>query len=100
MSKHTPGPWLRSGNTIYALMHHSWNKGVETFRNRFSAYVQADKECGQQEEEANARLIAAAPELLESLQNIVRSAEINQAAINTFLLIDAREAISKATGEV
>lgn len=43
--KHTPGPWLRDGNMIYSLMHAGWRKGEELFKNRFHAYVQADREC-------------------------------------------------------
>ena len=61
-AKHTPGPWLREGNTIYALMHDGWRKGVEQFRNRFFAQVQVDVSCGDEERNANALLIAAAPE--------------------------------------
>lgn len=71
MSRHTPGPWLREGNTVYALMHAGWRKGGEQFKNRFSAYVQADRECSDDEHEANARLIAAAPELLEALRDML-----------------------------
>jgi hypothetical protein len=68
MSEHTPGPWLREGNTIYALMHHGWRKGVEQMRNRFTTFVQKDREISDKELEANARLICAAPELLEALK--------------------------------
>ncbi|MEG0969222.1 MAG: hypothetical protein RSG92_28055 [Pseudomonas sp.] len=64
-NKHTPQEWLRGGTTVYAL-------NVEG-TNRFSAQVQSGwstsgrnrTESG--ELEANARLIAAAPELLEAL---------------------------------
>lgn len=38
-------------------------------------------------------------ELVEALSAIVRSAELNQAAINNFLLIDARAALEKAKGK-
>lgn len=61
MKKHTPGPWFRDGKTVYALMHAGWRKGVELFKNRFYASVQRDAECSEEEAEANARLIAAAP---------------------------------------
>ena len=70
MSKHTPGPWLREDRTIYTLMHHGWRKGVEQLKNRFTVTVQKDFECSQEEIEANARLIAAAPELLKALKAI------------------------------
>lgn len=71
MSKHTPGPWQVDGQTIYALMHHGWRKGVEQFRNRFYVHVQADKECPDEEHEANVSLIAAAPDLLAALQALL-----------------------------
>jgi len=66
-TKHTPGPWLRKGHCVYALMHHAYVKGVEQFKNRFSVNVMFDRDCHIKEAEANARLIAAAPELLDAL---------------------------------
>ncbi len=70
MSKNsfTPGPWLREGRTVYALMHAGWRHGEEQFKNRFYFNVQADRECPVEEAEANAQLIAAAPELLDALK--------------------------------
>lgn len=67
MSKHTPGPWKREGLTVYALMSAGWLKGKELFKNRFWANLVCDASCSKEEAEANARLIAAAPELLEAL---------------------------------
>lgn len=63
MSAHTPGPWLvASGTTtVYAL-----NEGF----NRFTACVQGVHILSS-ELEANARLIAAAPDLYEALKAIV-----------------------------
>lgn len=66
--KHTPGPWLRDGKTIYSLTHAGWRKGIEQFKNRFSATIQGDFETPIFELEANADLIAAAPELLKALR--------------------------------
>jgi len=66
VSGHTPGPWIRDGRTVYALMPAGWRKGVEIFKNRFWVTVQKDPECSEEEAEANARLIAAAPELLDA----------------------------------
>ena len=68
MSKHTPGPW-RVGEYKY--------KGIEISRD-YSYPVRiaiveswaADPKAAQQEAQANARLIAAAPELLEALRDI------------------------------
>lgn len=47
-------------------------------------------------DEANARLIAAAPELLDALRYMVENAEA--AGWSGLMLDDAREAISKAEG--
>ena len=69
--KHTPGPWLRDGNTIYALMHDGWRKGVELFRNRFFAQVHSDVSCDAEEAIANASLMSAAPIMLQALKEAV-----------------------------
>lgn len=64
MAAHTPVPWLRDGLLVYAL-HRFDGRDV----NRFSANVDAWISQGgtQQEAEANANLIAAAPDLLTEL---------------------------------
>ncbi|MDE9773729.1 hypothetical protein OS049_07755 [Pseudomonas aeruginosa] len=61
MSKHTPGPWYRDGTTVYALNPQNFN--------RFSAQIHG-AHTPQSELEAVARLVAAAPELLEALQDL------------------------------
>ena len=94
-AKHTTGPWVafipklegtsdndESGNSY-------WNIEPESFRNG-KEYLQLS---GWMSEE-NARLIAAAPELLESLQNAV-----SRQGFSNDELISAREAIAKATGK-
>jgi len=66
-TKFTPGPWKCEGRTVYALIHRGWCKGVKQFQNRFTAYVQ-DAHTNTEELEANARLIAAAPDMYEALK--------------------------------
>jgi hypothetical protein len=86
MTKHTPGPWLVEGRTVYALNDDGYN--------RFSALVQ-DAHTPGDELEANARLIAAAPELLEfALLFLERNG-----ADETWMTAQARAAIAKARGE-
>jgi hypothetical protein len=80
MNKHTPGPW--EVHPLAPLAVH-----------------QPEYECWIPQSKADARLIAAAPELLEALQAIVNSAAANQAAVIYPLIDDARAAIAKATGE-
>ena len=70
MTKHTPGTWLVDDLTVYVLN----NTGTD----RFSAWVQRgwlnDEEgrTPKAELEANARLIAAAPDLLAACQQIMQ----------------------------
>lgn len=72
--KGTPGPWLLEQTTIYALN----NERVPV--NRFTASVDRGwrddgKRIGQQEVEANARLIAAAPKLYAALARLTQAAQ-------------------------
>ena len=82
MSKHTPGPWHTAGE-----------QGVQIR----SAKDQIAKVWTMRGNEwkANARLIAAAPELLEALQDMVS----DHASLSAATLAFARAAIAKATGE-
>ncbi len=64
--KFTPGTWLSKGKTVYALNEDGYN--------RFSALVQ-DAHKSEEELEANARLIAAAPELLGLVLRRVKNEE-------------------------
>lgn len=70
-TKYTPAPWQVEGTTVYALEHYGWKKGEEQFCNRFTASVQRGQKENKDELLANAKLIAAAPEILEALQEMV-----------------------------
>lgn len=84
-AKHTPGPWTVRSTCIYtADEHEDW---VASCGNGQVARQQINK--------ANARLIAAAPELLEALQFVMTaSGEQLSTAFE-----QAQAAIAKATGE-
>ncbi len=90
-AKHTPGPWFttRLHGTIY----------VEA--NLRGTLIQEVAACGPTEarmqQEANARLIAAAPELLNALAAIVGALEA--LGDSPRLSVIGRAAIDKATGE-
>ena len=67
MSKHTPGPWVVVGSRtkyVEARLVGSLMQEVAA-----CGPTMADEGYGQQQE-ANARLIAAAPDLLEALQDV------------------------------
>lgn len=65
--RHTPARWARAGRLVYALRPSPKFRGREV--NVFSALVQNDNGLATDEElEANARLIAAAPLMLEALR--------------------------------
>jgi len=63
MSKHTPGSWHRVGRKIYGPHPKDPDKRI-----REVAVVQWDRGTYSQEADANAALIAEAPDLLEDLQ--------------------------------
>lgn len=111
-TNHTPGPWLIAGTTIYALTQYTGNS--DTMRthladgiNRFSARVSSDnpeRDGGAPPEEiqANARLIAAAPELLEALrlaEDLLSSYLPSHKPASLLNLNVIRAAIAKATQE-
>lgn len=88
-TSHTPGPWLLAesdGTFVYALNEQGFN--------RFYAHVQ-DAHTPKEELRANAKLIQAAPDLLEALEEIVKNDPFKQSSAG----IIARAAIQKATGE-
>ena len=92
MSKHTPGPWT--------VCEHSWSRtGIYSASHPIAAldiYEEATEETQEDWERvmsANAHLIAAAPDLLEALQSVMKMmnspGEWHQ---------EVRAAIAKATG--
>ena len=114
-AKHTPGPWLIGSDQrlVYALHHNGdFHKGAPLLVNRFSAYVEPYTSQGGtiEEAQANARLIAAAPELLAHAEADIADLEYyigNPSAWDSFdnemserlrrVYDRARAAIAKAT---
>ena len=94
MKAHTPGPWrvgIRPGPIVYGQQG-------EQVANLHVPMVESD------ENKANARLIAAAPELLAALDAIVRQMDQGgQGSTQVFnrdaCIQRARAAIAKARGE-
>ena len=98
MSGHTPGPWsIRKHKRCYvkidAPSHNAIAKVV--WQMKFGGTDDAL--------EANARLIAAAPELLEALQALIKYDVFVDQSVSQEMLdyvtaqVDARAAIAKAT---
>jgi len=78
---YTKGPWTITSNKIDGNGYHlaSINASATT------------------EGKANARLISAAPDLLEALQEIIKCVDSNTAAIVNRVVEQSRAAIAKAT---
>ena len=87
MSDHTPGPWAYEnyGGTLHVFLD---NEGGTP---SICKLVGNDKD-------ANARLIAAAPDLLEALQNLLKVHE-GEGGTQYHAGDIARAAIAKAKGE-
>lgn len=88
MSKHTPGPWTFKGRTVRGP-HPRDPEG----RTRIVVNAIWDRGTYVGEAEANARLIAAAPELLEALEIAL------DCAGDAWWAEKAEAAIAKAKGE-
>lgn len=87
IGKHTPGPWKKDRygdlKNPYGVRVVVWGLGIYS-----------SLRC--QEAEANARLIIAAPDLLNELERMVRHAE--KLGRSGSIYNDARAAIAKAKG--
>ena len=100
MSKHTPGPWKvesssKDGSRVTAIALVAWCGANSCFGVDGNQFISA------KQARANARLIAAAPELLEALKAL-DSAFMSHTLWNgepPVEIVQARAAIAKATGE-
>jgi len=93
MEKYTPGQWYQVG----AWVEHEDDDVADICSCDPATIGQEHIGRSDSEMKANARLIAAAPDLLEALQNMVeahRSGKLFASTIN-----NAVDAITKATGE-
>ena len=85
MINHTPGPWLAQRDPN-AIASDDWCIGAQGQIDKVAVCSELD-----------ARLIAAAPELLEALQAILGA---NCSAAHNAAIHRAQDVIAKATGEV
>ena len=68
-TQHTPGPWR------YVRESGSPTTGPHMIKGAIPGYLAEVRDCGSGDVAANARLIAAAPELLDALRLVVDTAE-------------------------
>ena len=93
MSKHTPGPWSAECRAV-------GYKGGEWGKDEFLQWVVCGPEVPSgrgQFFQADARLIAAAPDLLAALQ-VIASFAVGNGDVCEIIAQRARAAIAKATG--
>ena len=113
MSKHTPGPWQvidrridGDGDAVpryilggvmdiqICLMESQTVANAILFSSSWSKFAKSEMQ------EANARLIASAPDLLEALQSLIHNDGGSLAfSAGNPVCVAARAAIAKATGE-
>lgn len=98
MSGHTPGPWYVKP-TPMGRFGANWKEiGPNVVTSGEYESSKYGTVCGVQMSEDNARLIAAAPELLEACKRLRRRAETGKPIqVGDVHVLDA--AIAKATGE-
>lgn len=91
--KHTPGPWEygKLNNYEYFDVEHKGTRICSLF-----THMDGDTE-EQEEAEANAQLIASAPDMLEALQKCVKAMENSNC--DSLITDQAKAIIKKATGQ-
>jgi len=93
---HTPGPWKVAENLFGNTASYEVYANVETKSGK-GGYTRICQ-ITPRDQKANARLIAAAPELLEALEAMVEMVEMNGLG-KRYALDLAASAITKARGE-
>jgi hypothetical protein len=97
-AKHTPGPWVvRGADTYRWQIEHGDVKAATVV-----ARVTTPRKGGTDASDANAHLIAAAPDMLDVLESILCDSYICDAireSGNRGVIDDVRAAIKKARGE-
>jgi len=100
-AKHTPGPWTNQVvNTVsgvcFKVGPFPWKEGE---LNHACIYADYPNKSGYEQCAANARLIAAAPDLLEALQAMLTHMGMDEDDWIKPTFNQARAAIAKATGD-
>ena len=100
--QHTPGPWKAARNKSYWEVVVPWPEQTLDEADEYSPSVAYAWGGTEQQAEANASLIAAAPDLLVALQALFALPEYDGTKVTSLHRISVKEkvraAISKATG--
>jgi hypothetical protein len=85
-TQHTSGPWIRKGDWIHGMPGSGASQGI----------AQILGNCGcKKTVEANARLISAAPDMLDALQAVCDACGDQ----DSLIMMQARAALAKAKGQ-
>jgi hypothetical protein len=98
---HTPGPWEAHGQAIYAgdtYVAQCWDETSRELHAYKDAVGNIPVPSNGAEAQANARLMASAPELLSALQRFASAMEQRSYPELQGIACDAFAAIAKATG--
>lgn len=98
MTKHTPGPWLLNENNNWKTNPFSVTVRKPGVHSTTVANIPTRMTIPPSEQQANARLISAAPDLLDALITMPQSM-LNTEQDWWDWIDKARAAIDKATGE-
>ena len=104
MNTHTPGKWVICNKTETQIFIASVKSGARSEQGKGSYICQIKQEREHyginKQDEANAHLIAAAPTMLEALEEALDQLESwNQESEPTFTMRRVKEAINAAKGE-
>lgn len=98
MSNHTPGPWTLNENNNWKTNPFSITVRKPGVHSTTIVNIPTRMTIPSQEQQANARLVSAAPDLLEALQNMPQGLMTTDEDWMRWIET-ARAAIDKATGE-
>ena len=99
-TKHTPGPWhIGSGNGEGSIFADSGRTRLEIGGTTLYPICQVNRKWEDEEDEANARLIAAAPNMLKALKCCIRELSVQHAPDCSCIACNTtRAVIASATG--
>lgn len=99
-TEHTKGPWHAAGQAVYSdrvYIAQCFDDGSKELPEYAGAIGNERVPDNGREAQANARLIAAAPELLAALEACLESGQLTPLTPNVIRM--TRAAINKATGQ-